>query len=209
MELLLDNAKQNTSVQATLVFAEVAQLGELVILCIIIEVFCNALHPSFYRDVGRSCGTSIGVEFIVRCNKPSKLAISIYGRNILDQQVPLQHSKFYVLNPVVKRDQATIALIAPFCSIALIAQIVMEFEHKVCRETVWECHQQVVDGHRIAKTHILTTICNLYISVIVYDYCSHINQNQAQHYADHSFGVDETIPFSWKQEKSFSSLRSD
>lgn len=173
IELLLDNAKQNTSVESLLIFAEIAQLGELVILCIIIEVFCNALHPSFYRDVGRSCGTSIGVKFIVRCNKPSELTISIHGRNVLDQQVPLEHCELYVFYSIIEWDKTTIALIAPLCSIALIAQIIMEFEHKVIRQLIWECHQQVVDGHRIAETHILTTICNLYISVIVYDYCSH------------------------------------
>ena len=41
--LLLDNAKKNTSVQATFVFAEVAQLGELIVVHVVIEVLCNSL----------------------------------------------------------------------------------------------------------------------------------------------------------------------
>ena len=124
--LLLDNAKQNTSVQATLVFAEIAQLGELIVVHMVIEVFRNSVHPSLYRDVGRSCATSVSMQLVIRCRKPNELAISIHGCNVLDQQVPLEHCELYVFYSIIEWDKTTIALIAPLCSIALIAQIIVE-----------------------------------------------------------------------------------
>ena len=82
--LLLDNAKQRLCVQASFVLAHIVQLSELIV-CNIVEVLGDALHPVFYCDVCGCCATSIGMELVVRCGERNKLTFGIECCDVISE----------------------------------------------------------------------------------------------------------------------------